>query len=235
MVASRMNEGWCSFAGPAHRWSATGPSPEPAGSEGSPFAQAILSLLASLGLGVIVLDDERRVLQANVVARGHFGDGIALRDGRLTASDRAANLGLREAIKGLEARAALVSALPLGRGSLGLPRAAKCPLVMRIVRIEGREPAGRGGARFVVVLFDPDDCPQPSPDILAQLFDCTPGESRVAAALAAGKTLDQIASERRVSGCTVRAQANALFAKTRTSRQAELVALLTRLAPISRG
>ena len=48
-----------------------------------------------------------------------------------------------------------------------------------------------------------------------------------------GQSLDEIAAANDVSPATVRSQTKAVFAKTHTHRQAQLVGLLTRLALIS--
>jgi len=62
----------------------------------------------------------------------------------------------------------------------------------------------------------------------------TPAEARLAAALATGATLEQIAAAHRVTEATLRSQLRSIFSKTGTSRQAELVRLALRgvaLAP----
>ena len=89
------------------------------------------------------------------------------------------------------------------------------------------------GAVLVVILIDPEDCPDPSHALLQQVFGLTRGETRLASQLLCGKSLQDIAEANGMSLGTVRTQAKAVLAKTNTSRQAELVALLTRLAVIS--
>ena len=69
---------------------------------------------------------------------------------------------------------------------------------------------------------------------LRQLYRLTPAEARLAAALATGATLEQIAAAHRVTEATLRSQLRSIFGKTGTSRQAELVRLALRgvaLAP----
>ena len=58
---------------------------------------------------------------------------------------------------------------------------------------------------------------------LMQLFDLTPAEARLLRALAQGATLDDYARECELSTSTVKTQLRSLFAKTGTSRQADLV------------
>jgi DNA-binding CsgD family transcriptional regulator len=58
----------------------------------------------------------------------------------------------------------------------------------------------------------------------------TKAEAKLAARLACGETIEDIAEEHGVSISTARVQLKSIFTKTGSSRQAELVSLLTRLA-----
>ena len=68
-----------------------------------------------------------------------------------------------------------------------------------------------------------------SPAVLQDLFGFTPAESRLAVLLINGKSVIECADELGVRISTVREQLSNLFAKTRTSRQPELVSMLSRL------
>jgi DNA-binding CsgD family transcriptional regulator/PAS domain-containing protein len=65
-----------------------------------------------------------------------------------------------------------------------------------------------------------------APDALATLFGLTPTEAQLAAALVAGHTVKQYASQRRVSEGTARCQLKLVQAKTGAKRQADLVRLV---------
>lgn len=65
--------------------------------------------------------------------------------------------------------------------------------------------------------------------LLAELFQLTPAECRLAELIAQGHSPERCAQLLAVSINTVRSQLRALFAKTNTKKQAELVGLLTRL------
>lgn len=65
--------------------------------------------------------------------------------------------------------------------------------------------------------------------LLAELFGLTPAEQRLGERLLQGLTPEQCAQQLQVSINTVRSQLRALFRKTHTSRQSELVNLLARL------
>jgi DNA-binding CsgD family transcriptional regulator len=71
--------------------------------------------------------------------------------------------------------------------------------------------------------------------ILHQLFALTPAESRLANWLLTGRSISEYANERRISVETVRTQLKAILSKTGMRRQAELVALLSRLPAFGSG
>lgn len=70
--------------------------------------------------------------------------------------------------------------------------------------------------------------------LMGKLYDLSPAELRVASALLAGKSPGEYANEAGLTLHTVRSQLKNLFSKTYTRRQAELVALLSKLPPLRR-
>jgi len=66
--------------------------------------------------------------------------------------------------------------------------------------------------------------------LLQKVFELTEAEASLATEIATGKSLAHFASDRGVSIATARTQLASVFAKTLTRRQAELVALLTRMS-----
>ena len=81
-----------------------------------------------------------------------------------------------------------------------------------------------------VILLDLDTRPEPTPGTLQRLFGFTAAETQLAVELARGRNLLDIARSRRLSRTTVRSHLAALFVKTQTRRQAELIALLGQVA-----
>ena len=77
------------------------------------------------------------------------------------------------------------------------------------------------------------ELPVPPEALLRRLFDLTPAESRLARKLARGDSLEEVAQSLDVKMTTARSQLAAIFAKTGTCRQAQLVAILSRLAHLS--
>jgi len=83
---------------------------------------------------------------------------------------------------------------------------------------------------ITVILLDLDVFSAPNPATLRRLFGLTFAECRLAFHLAQGRTPKEVASLLGVSRATVGSQLGAVFSKTHTKRQAELVALLGRIA-----
>ncbi|MEJ0024393.1 MAG: helix-turn-helix transcriptional regulator [Rhizomicrobium sp.] len=119
-------------------------------------------------------------------------------------------------------------------GSIAIRRAAEeSPLYVTIAPLAETAAAYLGQTRCCVALFlnDPGTAAPMPAQRLSQLFGLTSAEARVAVALAGGHSPDAICDRHRVSKNTVRAQMRAIFAKTGTRRQIELVSLLRGLFP----
>jgi DNA-binding CsgD family transcriptional regulator len=191
--------------------------------------EAAESALDRLPFGVLLLDHLGRAVfvnrAAHLIVSGN--DGLRLERNLLTASTGRPQRALRDAI----ARALAVSG-----GALVHPGGA-----LRILRPSGRRayevvaaalPAGqpfvpRRRSRVVVFITDPEN---PRPDrgeLLRQLYGLTPAETRLAAALANGSTMEQAAGALDISIHTARTHLKRLFEKTGTRRQSQLVRLIS--------
>jgi DNA-binding CsgD family transcriptional regulator len=82
-----------------------------------------------------------------------------------------------------------------------------------------------------VLVLTPVTLPQAPPvELVQSLFDLTPAEARVARSLAAGETVEAIATDRGVSQNTIRMQVRGVLEKTGCNRQVDIVALLTAIS-----
>ena len=175
--------------------------------------------LDQLRAGMLMCDGDGRVQWRNRSADLLLdaGDGIALRDGRLRLARRDDAERLRVSIADVAGGRRASAFLALGGGGGRL-------------HVALRAPPGQGdghGARVVLlVLTRPGAGAAMSPEAIACLFGLSGAEARLAAGLVAGKTLEQYAAQRGVGIGTVRGQVKQVFAKTGTTRQAELVGLL---------
>jgi DNA-binding CsgD family transcriptional regulator len=89
----------------------------------------------------------------------------------------------------------------------------------------GAELAAYGRPLAMIVLADPDER-SPSERELTEFFGLSPAESRLAAALLAGKKLREVALDSGVQITTLRTQLSSVLRKTGTTRQVDLIRLL---------
>lgn len=119
-----------------------------------------------------------------------------------------------------------------------VPRASQLPLEVLAVplrpRYNLRQRTG-GHSRVLLLIYDPELRPTLDGGLLEKLFDLTSTEAFVAARLAEGHSIKEIAALRRCSSTTVRTHIKRIFVKTQTSRQAELVQLILTSPAISFG
>ncbi len=82
------------------------------------------------------------------------------------------------------------------------------------------------GPEIMLLLEEPTSNGTPSTDLISRHFGLTRAEHRVMAAIAEGRTLDEIAIAFAVSIGTVRSQAKSIFAKLGVQRQADIVRIV---------
>jgi DNA-binding CsgD family transcriptional regulator len=173
-----------------------------------------LGALDRLGCGYLVLADGRSVVEANATART-----LLLGASGATRCLEEVSRAFRRLMDRSRTRptlGALSWVVVSGRD--------EAPLFVN------QTPEQPADGRCLVMLLDLDAHLQPNPSMLQRMFGLTLAETRLAMLLAQGEVPMEIARSRRLSRTTVRSQLAAIFAKTQTRRQAELVSLLTRVA-----
>jgi DNA-binding CsgD family transcriptional regulator len=116
---------------------------------------------------------------------------------------------------------------PPGRG-LAIDRGEdQLPLTALVTPFRPAWGFGTHRSAALVFIKDPE-LPCVSAQLLQDLFDLTPAQAAVAQILGAGRSLDQAAEALGISHYTARAHLQAVFEKTRTTRQPQLMALLSR-------
>jgi DNA-binding CsgD family transcriptional regulator len=187
-----------------------------------------LDMLDSLVCPAVLLDWRGMVLRANRHADALLGRGLQVCRGALVASDARSNRDLQQLVDwvraGPRSRAAPTPKRVLVR------RADRSPLIVEALPVAGLAADAFSRARALLVIADIERRPPVPEDLLRSLFALTPAEARLASRLAAGASLEEAAEALAIAKNTARIQLRAVFAKTGTARQAELVALLARLA-----
>jgi DNA-binding CsgD family transcriptional regulator len=181
--------------------------------------------LAVMGLPALVLNEHGKVLTANPLIEALTSYIQWRSQDRVSLKDRAADNLLRDAIAAIDvAGASSVRSFPVRDAD------TQAMMVAHVVpiRLSARDIFVRCAA---VLVLTPVTLPRALPvELVQSLFDLTPAEARIARSLAAGKTVEDIASSGGVSVSTVRTQVRGVLEKTGCHRQAEVVALLSGIA-----
>jgi DNA-binding CsgD family transcriptional regulator len=177
--------------------------------EGLGFAACAVQQSGSVILANQALDGE----QALWTTRG--GDRIALLDGR-------ADKLLGETLRLIDSEAG-VRSIPLRGG----PEAS--PAVLHVVPIRRAAHDLFGQATAILVLTKSSTAPTNRTPLLQALFDLSPTEAAIAARVAAGQSVEEIARADAKSGETVRNQLKSVFAKTGCRRQLDLTRMLVQM------
>lgn len=174
----------------------------------------------------LALDRFGFVLDANDAAEQIFDDEFRVCERRLRTRDRFATAHLDDLCDQLRA---MPDTAELPVTPIIVQRRAKRPLVIRVLPVDGAARSPFLGARALLLVSDFSRWSRPRADMLARTFGLSPAEARLTSVMASGASLDRAAEELGIARETARNQLKAVFAKTDTHRQSELVALLARL------
>lgn len=196
-------------------------------------SEMLEATLNGLAAGVFLLTGDGRVVYANATADRQLKAGTALRsaNGRLVPTDATARDALAKGIA--EASGAKADGSAQSR-VFALPDPGGAGFVATLL---GLVPENRQNivAPFTasVALFvqEPAEAPLMPGEAFARLYGLTGGELRVLLALAQGLGGKEAADMLGIGEPTVRTHLQRIFAKTGTSRQAELLQLLQNAAP----
>lgn len=190
--------------------------------------RAVLRVVDSLPMGIVILDRNGALIEANPFARTMIerGEGLLTIDGVLGTDFGSRRVRLRDLItrsndRGNRPAGDEVALLSVHRAS------SQRPLTMLLAPLE-EDIAGSNGRTPAALLFigDPERPARFDQTRIARLYGLSRAESRVAALLACGYRLEQVAESLDIAYETVRKHLKQIFGKTGTYRQAELVRML---------
>jgi DNA-binding CsgD family transcriptional regulator len=187
-----------------------------------------LAALDQVRCAALVIDAVGIARHVNSAAECLLGEDFYLVRGRPVASDCASNRRLQRLISSTHRteRGAAPSNVPVV-----IDREEAPWLLVEAMPVTAFGSDVFSAGRTVLLLTDLTSAPRPDASLLSIAFGLTAAEAKLAARLSSGHGLDGAAASLGVSHETARSQLKAVFAKTRTSRQAELAALVTRLRP----
>lgn len=196
---------------------------------GMQTSQRLTDALARASQPVALIRRDGRVAHINAPFNGLLGADLFLRAGHITSwradADKALTAAIARAIDNAGIHGEALASVVLPR------RGGKRPLVAQVIPVVGTAHDLLNTVSAVVTVTDLEPPPLgPSDAMLREVFGLSAAEARLAAAIARGRTLAEISQAEGTSRETVRSQLKAVFSKTDTSRQAELVLLLSRLS-----
>lgn len=182
-------------------------------------ARATVESLNLIGLPAAVLTHGRKVLAANEALLGYAPDIRIAAGDQLELANQAAQSLFVGASEGRSSCS--------GGGSIPVRKTrTRDAFVAHLLPMRGLGRDVFSGAELLLYVTPVIQQPGPPPEILQALFDLSPAESRVAAMIAEGCSVDATAQALSVKPNTIRVQLKSIFSKTGTNRQAELVSLL---------
>jgi DNA-binding CsgD family transcriptional regulator/PAS domain-containing protein len=192
-------------------------------------------LLDANPLAIFVLDDKRYVVFANRAAQT-----LAAADEGIVLSPQGLSLTMQEDNSKLQALIAQAARGPDRTGCGGAMQALRrsgrrpysvlvSPLSRTALNVTAMQPS------VCVIVADSDSDIQLPEDMLRALYGMTRAEARLAARLAAGEDLQSAAVNLGIGYPTARTQLSAVFRKTDTRRQGELVKVLLSSVPPASG
>ncbi|HTM03591.1 MAG TPA: helix-turn-helix transcriptional regulator [Vicinamibacterales bacterium] len=192
--------------------------------------QANESLLDTLDIGVVFVTTTGVVVGCNRVADAilRAADGLFLRGGSLHASAPSVMNRLRTAIeRATQSGRDLAAPLAVAIERPSLKPAYR--LLAAPVRHGGPLFAGMRAPDVMLLILDGRPASQAPTDVLLSLYGLTRREAALAARLASGESLREAATGLGMAYETARSHLRRIFSKTNTSRQSELITLLTRI------
>ena len=174
----------------------------------------------------LVLHRNGHVLGINEHAQAGFDDEIRVKGRELYVRDKAAATKLANLLNVLRSTP---DSLALSSDPILIRRTQKPHVVLRALSVDGAARNVFLGARALLVFSNLLPPPAPDPILISQIFGLTPAESRLASLLAIGHSIDDVAKRLCISRETARNHLKAVFSKTGTHRQAELVSLIFQL------
>jgi DNA-binding CsgD family transcriptional regulator len=186
-----------------------------------------LNAFERMGRGAILVDRCGRVLDANACVT--FGDGLDVRSGVLRLSHSGGRTSLQGFLAGVLAVGELRSLSQSTTLSVPRPSGLR-PWLLDGVACTDAIRSLHSRAAALVLVTDLERKNQPTREALRELFGLTPMECELARELVVGSSLQDCALHLAISEGHARQRLQAIFCKTGTARQGELIALLAKLA-----
>jgi DNA-binding CsgD family transcriptional regulator len=186
---------------------------------GSALTPLVRAIFEKIDRGIVLLDAKGAVIDSNSIARCVLanGNGILLRNGRLFFADADLEDRFEEMLKSnghADGSSRVVAAI------VKRPGVASCRvLVSPVVTDDGHAQA----VAYIAVIFAPAEQRAITPKVLTEIYRLTRAQADVARQLYAGLSVEETATELKLSLNTVRTHLKQIFSKCEVQSQAELL------------
>jgi DNA-binding CsgD family transcriptional regulator len=179
-----------------------------------PLRKPLMDTLDRICCGGVILDQDRQVLEINQTAK-------RVLEQELNGDECAAVLP--QSVRRFLGRAP--GCTPKVETFEIIQREMKRPLALHVMPLPDQT-----SSMALLLILDPEMVAKPNVAVLQKMFGLTRAEAKLAIEVSRGRTLIDIAHSNGTTVATARSQLAAVFAKTQTQRQPELVALLARVS-----
>ncbi|HEX6803644.1 MAG TPA: LuxR C-terminal-related transcriptional regulator [Terriglobales bacterium] len=199
-------------------------------SELKAFAQDLEHAVDMLPTAIVLLGNDRRILHTNKSAAKILADndGLLAVHQQLQASHPAETARLDNLICQAQATSTGNGLSP--GGGIKISRRIRPALEVVVTPVRHINLGSSCPVHAIAFVVDPTKNLRPAADILRAIFGLTPAECRVALLLGDGLAPRAIAELIGVSANTLKTQLASIYRKTGTSRQGQLVRMLSQLA-----
>jgi DNA-binding CsgD family transcriptional regulator len=191
---------------------------------GASAATGVLEAFEISNTAVLLINRHANIFKVNASAQRLLVDDVQIKRGKLVSSDEKSITNLNNAVYNLlQGREAGLAE------AVALHRKGRRPLVAYAARFSSMTANALADCQALIILIDSDPGPRPLESTLRSVFRLSEAEARIAVQLGQGESLDTVAEAIGVGKETSRTHLKSIFAKTGVHRQAELVAILSRL------
>jgi DNA-binding CsgD family transcriptional regulator len=186
----------------------------------------LAGVIDALDVGIVALDRNGKIRFMNRLAESllRAGEALTAGNGCLSATDPKNTDLISELLKRVGSRQ--IGTVPWNAITMRRGNRSLIITVLPGTAIQGMVPDFGG---VLLTITDPRGRPRTRERLLTGLFQLTPAEIRVSMYLLAGLDPREIAARTGTTAETVRFQLKTIYRKTSTSRQSQLVALLSRM------
>jgi DNA-binding CsgD family transcriptional regulator len=183
------------------------------------FSPLVRAIFEKIDRGVVLLDAKGVVIDSNSIARRVLanGNGILLRNGRFYFADADIESRFEQLLKlngNTDGESRVVAA------SVKRPGSASCRVLVSPVVTEDEKAQA---VAYIAVIFAPAEQRTITPQVLTEIYGLTRAQADVARQLYAGLSVEETATELKLSLNTVRTHLKQIFSKCEVQSQAELL------------